>query len=78
LTTTKIVKKGIGTGWSTFTPNYSPRDIVANLKRLIKGEQLEKMAPWYKGFKVVSQLFDLDLEPICWVNLGTNQIGEVF
>eukprot|EP01102_Stenamoeba_stenopodia_P016274 TRINITY_DN566_c1_g4_i1.p1 TRINITY_DN566_c1_g4~~TRINITY_DN566_c1_g4_i1.p1 ORF type:complete len:1163 (-),score=255.03 TRINITY_DN566_c1_g4_i1:273-3761(-) len=43
--------EGIGTGWSTFTPNYNPRDIVANLKRLINGQEPEKMTPWYKGFK---------------------------
>ncbi len=24
--------EGIGTGWSTFVPNYSPRDIAENLK----------------------------------------------
>jgi DNA topoisomerase-2 len=31
--------EGIGTGWSTSIPNYNPRDIVANLKRLMAGEQ---------------------------------------
>ena len=30
--------EGIGTGWSTYIPNYNPRDIVANLKRLLAGE----------------------------------------
>ena len=29
--------EGIGTGYSTFVPNYNPREIVANLKRLING-----------------------------------------
>ncbi len=24
--------EGIGTGWSTFVPNYNPRDIAENLK----------------------------------------------
>jgi DNA topoisomerase-2 len=24
--------EGIGTGWSTFIPNYNPCDIVANLR----------------------------------------------
>ena len=43
--------EGIGTGWSTFIPNYSPRDIVANLRRLLAGEPVEPMHPWYKGFK---------------------------
>ena len=43
--------EGIGTGWSTSIPNYSPRDIVANLQRLLQGEQVLPMAPWYRGFK---------------------------
>ena len=25
---------GIGTGWSTSIPNYNPRDIVANIRRI--------------------------------------------
>ena len=41
---------GIGTGWSTQVPNYNPLDIIANLRRLIAGEELEPMAPWYRGF----------------------------
>jgi len=30
--------EGIGTGWSTYIPNYNPRDIVANLRRLLNDE----------------------------------------
>ncbi|KAI5306470.1 hypothetical protein KEM56_000756 [Ascosphaera pollenicola] len=41
---------GIGTGWSTNIPNYNPEDIVNNLKRLIKGEAMEPMKPWFRGF----------------------------
>ncbi|KAK2809703.1 DNA topoisomerase 2 [Emmonsiellopsis sp. PD_5] len=41
---------GIGTGWSTSIPNYSPEDIVANLKRLMAGEELVPMQPWFRGF----------------------------
>ncbi|KAL5207162.1 hypothetical protein ABZP36_031597 [Zizania latifolia] len=43
--------EGIGTGWSTFIPNYNPRDIVANLRRLLNNEPVEPMDPWYRGFK---------------------------
>ncbi|CAD6242835.1 unnamed protein product [Miscanthus lutarioriparius] len=43
--------EGIGTGWSTFIPNYNPRDIVANLRRLLNEESTVPMHPWYKGFK---------------------------
>ncbi|ORX81622.1 type II DNA topoisomerase [Basidiobolus meristosporus CBS 931.73] len=43
--------EGIGTGWSTFIPNYNPVDIVDNLRRLMNGERLVKMTPWYRGFQ---------------------------
>lgn len=43
--------EGIGTGWSSYIPNYSPRDIIANVKRLLNGEQMQPMHPWYRGFK---------------------------
>eukprot|EP00913_Durusdinium_trenchii_P024115 g22648.t1 len=43
--------EGIGTGWSTFLPNYHPRDIIANLKRYIRCEPVQEMCPWYAGFK---------------------------
>jgi DNA topoisomerase-2 len=38
--------EGIGTGWSTSIPNYNPREIVANLRRLMAGEEQEPMHPW--------------------------------
>jgi DNA topoisomerase-2 len=41
---------GIGTGWSSSTPNYCPRQVIANLRRRLKGEELEKMSPHYSGF----------------------------
>ncbi|EOD22469.1 hypothetical protein EMIHUDRAFT_458166 [Emiliania huxleyi CCMP1516] len=41
---------GIGTGWSSSVPNFNPRDIVANLRRLMAGEEPEPMTPWYRGF----------------------------
>ncbi|KAK1370431.1 DNA topoisomerase 2 [Heracleum sosnowskyi] len=43
--------EGIGTGWSTYVPNYNPRDIIANIRRLLNGEPLQPIDPWYKGFK---------------------------
>jgi DNA topoisomerase-2 len=42
---------GIGTGWSTNIPNFNPREIVANLRRLLRGEEVEEMHPWFMGFK---------------------------
>ncbi|KDE07461.1 hypothetical protein, variant [Microbotryum lychnidis-dioicae p1A1 Lamole] len=43
--------EGIGTGWSSSVPNYNPTDIVANLRRKMRGEEMEPMHPWYRGFK---------------------------
>ena len=31
-------------------PCYNPKEIVKNLKKKIRGEQMEEMLPWYKGF----------------------------
>ncbi|KAH9065029.1 DNA topoisomerase II [Lactarius vividus] len=43
--------EGIGTGWSTSVPSYNPRDVVANIRRLMAGEEQEPMLPWWRGFK---------------------------
>lgn len=43
--------EGIGTGWSSYIPNYNPRDIIANVRRLLTGEEMVPMTPWYRGFK---------------------------
>jgi len=32
---------GIGTGWSSSVPNYDPIDVIANLRRVIAGEEQE-------------------------------------
>ncbi|KAI2804767.1 hypothetical protein RDWZM_008069 [Blomia tropicalis] len=42
--------EGIGTGWSTKIPNYNPREIVENIRRMIRGEEIKQMKPWFKGF----------------------------
>ena len=38
-------------GWSTNIPCYNPVDIVANIRRLMKGEDLVPMVPWWRGFR---------------------------
>ncbi|KAI6133866.1 DNA topoisomerase II [Pisolithus croceorrhizus] len=43
--------EGIGTGWSTNIPSYNPVDVVANLRRLMAGEEMTPMLPWWRGFK---------------------------
>ena len=42
--------EGIGTGWSSSVPNYNPREIVANLRRLMADEPQQPMHPWYRGY----------------------------
>ncbi|XP_042007097.1 DNA topoisomerase 2-like isoform X1 [Salvia splendens] len=42
--------EGIGTGWSSFVPNYNPFDIIRNIRHLLNDEPMEAMHPWYKGF----------------------------
>ena len=42
---------GIGTGWMTKIPNYNPREIVANLERMLRGEKPKEMIPWFKNFR---------------------------
>lgn len=41
---------GIGTGYSTKIKPCNPRDIYANLKRIINGEKPKAMTPWYRHF----------------------------
>ncbi|KAG4927304.1 hypothetical protein JHK85_053790 [Glycine max] len=41
----------IGIDCSSYIPNYNPREIIANVRRLLSGETMVPMDPWYKGFK---------------------------
>lgn len=52
--------EGIGTGWSTKIPNYNPREIIDNIKRLINGKEPVPMEPFYKNFRgKIEQLDDV-------------------
>lgn len=42
--------EGIGTGWSTKIPNHNPREIVANLRAMMQGNEPKSMNPYYKNF----------------------------
>lgn len=42
--------EGIGTGWSSYVPNYNPKEIIGNIRRLLREEPVQPMDPWYKGF----------------------------
>ncbi|RXW18452.1 hypothetical protein EST38_g7420 [Candolleomyces aberdarensis] len=43
--------EGIGTGWSTNIPPFNPAEIVANLRRLMDGEEQVPILPWWRGFR---------------------------
>lgn len=42
--------EGIGTGWSSTIPSYNPTDLVKNLRRMMAGEAVQPMNPWYRGW----------------------------
>ena len=50
---------GIGTGWSTTIPQYSPLDLVANLRNKLAKKPFIRMKPWYRGFTGRSNLNDV-------------------
>jgi len=41
---------GIGTGWSSTVPTYNPREVIANLRAMLQGEEPSDLAPWFRGF----------------------------
>jgi len=41
---------GIGTGWSTFIPNYDIRDVIQEVRRLLRGERAKTLHPQYTGW----------------------------
>eukprot|EP01083_Nonionella_stella_P065291 170945_1 len=50
--------EGIGTGWSTFVPKYNPREIIANLRRMLSGLDPVEMHPWYKNWTGTMHIVD--------------------
>jgi DNA gyrase/topoisomerase IV subunit B len=42
--------EGIGTGYSTYVPPYNPKDIIANLLRVIDDKEPLQMTPYFRGF----------------------------
>jgi DNA topoisomerase-2 len=43
--------EGIGTGFSCYVPPFNPDDIKENIKRILSGEEVVPMKPWFRGFK---------------------------
>lgn len=42
---------GIGTGFSTYVPNHSLRDVIGNIRALLLGSEPSEMLPSWTGFK---------------------------
>ncbi|CAD5217830.1 unnamed protein product [Bursaphelenchus xylophilus] len=62
--------EGIGTAWSTKIPNYNPREIVENIRRLIRGDLMKPLTPWYKKFQGVITKLD-DTRYVCSGEIAT-------
>jgi DNA topoisomerase-2 len=45
--------EGIGTGFSCYVPPFNPDDIKENIRRMLAGEEIVPMRPWFRGFKGV-------------------------
>lgn len=43
--------EGIGTGFSTYIPQYNVLDIIDNIYLLMENKELKKLKPYYKNFK---------------------------
>ncbi len=41
---------GIGTGWSSTVQNHDPREVIANIRKMINGEEPEEMHPHFSGY----------------------------
>ena len=65
--------EGIGTGFSTFIPNYNPNDIITWLINKLDGKQNKiTLVPWYKNFKGKIIKYDDNT----WVSEGAIEIDE--
>lgn len=65
--------EGIGTGFSTFIPNYNPVDIIGWLTSKLEGKtNKNKLVPWYKNFKGKIVKYDDNT----WVSTGLLSIDE--
>ena len=65
--------EGIGTGFSTFIPNYNPGDIINWLINKLKGKpNKNKLIPWYKNFKGKIIKYD----DTTWISSGILLLDE--
>jgi len=66
--------EGIGTGFSSYIPSFNPIDIQKNIERVIAGETIVPMKPWFDKF--TGRVFSN--EDGVWVTEGVwSQTGNV-
>ena len=65
--------EGIGTGFSSYVPPFNPDDITTNIQRIINGETVVPMKPWFDKF--TGRVFSN--EDGVWVTEGVwSQLGN--
>ena len=65
--------EGIGTGFSCYVPPFNPKDIRDNITNVLNGKSIQKMKPWFRGFK--GEIFEQDDDS--WVTQGVwSSIGR--
>lgn len=73
--------EGIGTGWSSYIPCFSPRQLAENFIDKINGKDFKELAPFYKGFqgevvKIEEYSYNL-YGKFFWNNDGCLEITEL-
>ena len=58
--------ESIGTGFSCYVPPFNPEDIKTNILNFTQGLEMNKMTPWFRGFKGTIEKQDDD----SWVTRG--------
>ena len=65
--------EGIGTGFSCYIPPFNPKDIRDNITNVLNGKSIQKMKPWFRGFK--GEIFEQDDDS--WMTQGVwSSIGR--
>ena len=64
--------EGIGTGFSCYVPPFNPKDIKKNITNILDGKTVERMKPWFRGFKgtVLEQDDDSWMTQGVWTVIG--------
>ena len=65
---------GIGTGYSSFIPNFNPMDIIRNIECLMNSQQQYKLQPWYRNFTGVIE----EIEDNKYITHGTYEILDQY